>query len=56
VNIYKNRRFSDHAPLTVDYAFDLGGMAASSVSGVAAPSPSPPPPTSAKPTEMRGRR
>jgi len=24
VSIYRNRRFSDHAPLTVDYAFDLG--------------------------------
>ena len=23
VSIYKNRRFSDHAPLTVDYDFEL---------------------------------
>jgi exodeoxyribonuclease III len=28
VSIYKNRRFSDHAPLTVDYDFDLQPSAA----------------------------
>ena len=27
VSIYKNRRFSDHAPLTIDYEFDLAASA-----------------------------
>ena len=38
VSIYKNRRFSDHAPLTIDYDFELGPSAGPSQGRHAPPS------------------